>query len=48
MVKEKSGVSVDVRPKDGCVVVYDANGKVIGTLRMYHRTWKVSTDAKGN
>lgn len=41
MVKEKSGVSVNINCKDKKLVVYDKDGQIVGTLRLNNRSWKV-------
>lgn len=41
MVKEKSGVTVDIDCKDIKLVVYDTEGQIVGELRLFNRSWKV-------
>lgn len=47
MVKEKSGVYVDIRVKENCMKVYDRNGNEISTVRFFNPAWEVSDVPKG-
>ena len=41
MVKEKSGVIVDIDCKGKKLVVYNEDGTVLGVLTLFNSSWKV-------
>lgn len=41
MVKEKSGVIVDIDCKAKKLVVYNKDMQIVGELRLFNRSWKV-------